>query len=112
MYLFFMFSTRGGRVRVCFCLRCVLDYLGSSQRGYTKQRGNKMNENQIVTLVVEVTNYATGAKITPIFECYGDTKFEEFFAWYEKELPIYHNALLKGYASNNPNPVRTMVVVK
>jgi hypothetical protein len=69
-------------------------------------------ENEIVTLVVEVTNYKTGEKQTPIFECYGDTKFEEFHAWYEKQLPLYHNALLKGYATNNPNPVRTMLVIK
>ena len=71
-----------------------------------------MNSNEIVTLVVEVTNYKTGATQTPIFECYGDTKFEEFFSWYQKELPIYHNALLKGYALNGTTPVRSMVVVK
>jgi hypothetical protein len=68
--------------------------------------------NEIVTLVVKVTNYATGESIQPIYECNGMTKFEEFHAWYEKELSAGHNALLSGYASNNPVPVRTMVVVK
>lgn len=68
--------------------------------------------NEIVTLVVKVTNYATGESLEPIYECYGDTKFEEFHAWYEKQLPKGHNALLQGYALNNPNPVRSMVVVK
>lgn len=69
--------------------------------------------NEIVTLVVEVRNYATGELVTrPIYECNGMTKFEEFHAWYEKELPKYHNALLQGYALYGTTPVRSMVVVK
>jgi hypothetical protein len=88
----------------------VLDYLGSSQTGYT-DKGRQMS-NEIVTLIVEVTNYATGETSKPIYECAGMTRFEEFFALYEKELPRFHNALLKGYALNGTTPVRTMVVVK
>ena len=107
----FFTGRHAGQVRTCFCLRCVLEYLGSSQRGYT-EKGNEMS-NEIVTLVVELRNYETGEFLgEPIYECAGMTKFEEFHAWYEKELTKGRNALLKGYALNNPVPVRTMVVVK
>jgi hypothetical protein len=88
----------------------VLYYLGSSQTGYT-DKGQQMS-NEIVTLVVKITNYATGESIEPIYECNGMARFEEFHAWYENNLSRFHNALLQGYALNGTTPVRTMVVVK
>jgi hypothetical protein len=71
-----------------------------------------MSNNEIVTLVVKITNYATGESIEPIYECNGMARFEEFHAWYENNLSRFHNALLQGYALNGTTPVRTMVVVK
>lgn len=61
--------------------------------------------SEIRTLAVEVYNKLNGTKITPIYECYGQEKFDEFVSWYRENLPAGSVATLKGYGYNNPNPL-------
>lgn len=66
----------------------------------------------IATLVVTITDAVDGSVIEPVYECYGESKFNEFVAWYQSNLGFRKTAVLRAYTYNNPTALRSVVVAK
>jgi hypothetical protein len=56
--------------------------------------------NDIQTVAVEVIN-EDGSKIEPVYEAYGEAKFQEFVAWYSKNLNVGQTAFVRGIGYEN-----------
>jgi len=52
--------------------------------------------NDIQTIEVEVINIETGEKFSPIYEAYGEAKFQEMVAWYSQNLNPNQMAYVNG----------------
>lgn len=57
--------------------------------------------NDIQTIAVEVINIETGEKIEPIYEAYGEAKFQEMVAWYGQNLNPNQIAYVSGIGYEN-----------
>ncbi len=69
------------------------------------------NLKNVSTVVVTVINFKQDKEVCqPVYEAYGEEGFNKFVAWYEKNTPLFHHAIIEGFELNNSNPIARKVV--
>lgn len=64
----------------------------------------------IKTLVVLVGNNENDETNQYLYECQSVEKWNEFVAWYERNLKKGQRAKMLGYTYNNPKPVMAKLI--
>jgi hypothetical protein len=64
----------------------------------------------IKTLVVLVGNSENDETNQYLYECQSVEKWNEFVAWYERNLKKGQRAKMLGYTYNNPKPVMAKLI--